>query len=83
MLLLGILLAIRPAASGSSVTYSISLSAPYFIVASTNSSIIIELLAQQGGVKYAVMVVPRASVKLNGLSSVEGAGGGLSRNPRF
>ncbi|MGC8606405.1 MAG: transglutaminase-like domain-containing protein [Vulcanisaeta sp.] len=74
MLLLGIMLAIRPAASGSSVTYSISISAPYFIVASTNNDFIIELIAQQSNVKYAVMVIPRASVKLMGSNAIEGQG---------
>ena len=74
MLLLGVMLAIRPAASGAPITYSISLSAPYFMVASTNSDVIIELLTQQGGIKYAVMVIPRASVKLVGPGSIEGQG---------
>ena len=74
MLLLGVMLAIRPAASGAPMTYSISLSAPYFMVAATNSDVIIELLTQQGGIKYAVMVIPRASVKLVGPGSIEGQG---------
>ncbi|WP_243678683.1 hypothetical protein [Vulcanisaeta distributa] len=76
------MLAIRPAASGASVSYSISISAPYFVVASTNSDVIIELLTQQSGVKYAVIIIPRASIKLVGPNTVEGAGN-FSGNPRL
>ena len=75
ILLLGILLTIKPPASGSSaVTYLVHISAPYFVVASTNSSVIIELLTQQDGIKYAVMVLPRDSIKLMGPNAVEGQG---------
>ncbi|WP_446752998.1 transglutaminase-like domain-containing protein [Vulcanisaeta sp. JCM 16161] len=68
------MLAIRPAASGSSMSYSISISAPYFVVASTNSDVIIELLTQQSNIKYAVIVMPRSSIKLIGPNAVEGQG---------
>jgi hypothetical protein len=65
MILLGILLIIKSTSTGgaSMIQHGIPINSTYVIVANTNSSLILDLLNTQGGIKYAIMVVPKNQVK--------------------
>jgi len=65
MILLGILLIIKSTSTGgaSMIQHGIPINSTYVIIANTNSSLILDLLNTQGGIKYAIMVVPKNQVK--------------------